>query len=113
MKLLLKWKGISNNIYNLGILSKNSEKYVFEINEYELKKAILDGCMGIGSFDLMKNKVESNDLFEFFNSRIVSQESWKLPDLLKEYGLKKYDKMKILKATQARSVNDRYWVEEI
>lgn len=113
MRLMLKWQSNSNHIYHLGILSKENEKYSFEINEEELKKAILDGCMGIGNFSLLHKKEESQDLFDFFKSRIVSKDSWKLKDLLRKYKLEQYDDMKILAITKGKSMNDRYWVDEI
>ena len=47
MHLMLKWKSKRNNVYDLGVLSKENYKYIFRINEKQLKKAIEDGCIGI------------------------------------------------------------------
>lgn len=113
MHLMLKWKSKLGNIYDLGILTKENEKYIFKINQNQLKEAINDGCMGIGNFTLLNEIEESNVLFDFFKYRIVGVDSPKLPDLLKKYKLKEYDDMEILKITKAVSANDRYWVEEI
>ena len=110
MHLILKWKSNLGNIYNLGTLSKEKE-YIFEINEEELKKAIQDGCMGIGNFSLLNKIEKSNELFDFFKYRIVGKDSSRVEIFLKRYGLKEYDDMKILEITGARSVNDRYWLE--
>lgn len=113
MHLILKWSSNSGNVYSLGILSKQEDTYIFKLNENELKNAIQDGCMGIGNFSLL-NKVEtSTELFDFFKTRIVSKDSWKLEELLKKYKLQEYDDMKILAITKGRSINDRYWVEEV
>lgn len=113
MHLMLKWKSKRDNIYELGILSKENNKYIFKIDEEQLKKAIKDGCMGIGNFNLLNNVEVSDELFDFFKYRIVSEDSPKLQEMLKKYNLKEYDDMKILKISQAKNVNDRYWVEEI
>lgn len=113
MRLVLKWLSNSNNRYRLGILSKEKDKYIFKINEEELKSAISDGCMGIGNFSLLNKIEESTELFDFFKHRIVSKDSWKLEELLKKYKLDEYDDMKILAITKGKSINDRYWVEEI
>ena len=77
-----------------------------------MKKAIQDGCIGIGNFTLLNKREESSELFSFFKNRIVSKDSWKVEKLLKQYGLEEYDEMKILAATNGRSINDRYWLEE-
>ena len=37
----------------------------------------------------------------------------KLEEMLRKYNMEEYDDMEILKITQAKSVNDRYWVEEL
>lgn len=113
MHLMLKWKSKRDNIYQLGILSKENNKYIFKIDEEQLKKAIKDGCMGIGHFNLLKNIEVSDELFDFFRYRIVGKDSPKLQELLRKYNLEKYDDMEILKITQAKSANDRYWVEEL
>lgn len=113
MHLILKWSSNSGNIYGLGILSKQENTYIFELNEDELKRAIEDGCMGIGNFSLLNKVEKSKELFSFFKNRIVSKDSWKVDELLKKYKLQEYDDMKILAITKGRSINDRYWVEEI
>ncbi len=113
MHLVLKWMSNSKKQYDLGILSKEKDKYIFEINEDELKKAINDGCMGIGNFSLLNKREESKELFSFFKHRIVNENSWKVKELLEKYKLNQYDDMKILAITKGRSINDRYWVEEV
>ena len=113
MNLILKWKSKQDNIYELGVLTKENDMYIFKINEKELKLATHDGCMGIGNFSLLNNVEKSLVLFDFFKNRIVDEDSPKLQKILKRYNLKKYDDMQILKFTGARSMNDRYWVEEI
>lgn len=113
MHLMLKWKSKRDKIYELGILSKENDKYIFKIKEKQLKNAVKDGCMGIGNFNLLNSVEISDELFDFFKYRIVDKNSPKLPEILKKYKLDKYDDMEILKITKAKSANDRYWVEEI
>lgn len=67
MHLMLKWRSKRNNVYELGILSKENEQYIFKIDEEQLKKAIKDGCMGIGNFSLINNAGISNDCLTFLN----------------------------------------------
>ena len=43
----------------------------------------------------------------------MSKDSPKLEEMLRKYNMEEYDDMEILKITQAKSVNDRYWVEEL
>lgn len=112
MHLMLKWKSKFNNIYNLGVLTKENDKYIFKIDEEQLKRAIQDGCMGIGNFSLMNNVEISDELFDFFRYRIVSKDSPRVREYLNKYNLEEYDDMEILRITGAKSVNDRYWVEE-
>ncbi len=38
MHLMLKWRSKRNNVYELGILSKENEQYIFKIDEEQLKK---------------------------------------------------------------------------
>lgn len=113
MKLVLKWMSKEKRQYSLGVLEKIDGKYIFETNEVELKKAIQDGCMGIGNFTFLEKRMESEELFTFFKSRIPDKNSWKINEVLKKYNLDEYDEMKLLLAKQGRSINDRYWVEEM
>lgn len=113
MKLLLKWESKEKRQYSLGVLEKRDDKYVFEIDEQELKNAIKDGCVGIGNFNFLEKKIVSDKLFTFFKNRIPTENNWKIGRILKKYNLKEYDKMELLKLTKGKSINDRYWVEEI
>ena len=65
MKLVLKWMSKEKRQYSLGVLEKIDGKYIFETNEVELKKAIQDGCMGIGNFTFLEKRMESQVPFIF------------------------------------------------
>ena len=111
MDLFLKWKK-NENVFTLGKLSKNENKYFFEINKEEFRNAVLNGCIGIPGFELGKTSFESDELFKFFKNRIVSADAENIEGILEKYNLDKYDDMELLKATRAESHNDNYFVEE-
>lgn len=113
MILALKWKDKDGISYKLGELSKDNNTYYFSINEQNLKEAIKHGCMGIGSFDLLKNTYIANNLFTFFKNRIPSKDNSDIEEILKEYNIDFYDEMELLKKTKARKMKDRYFIEEI
>lgn len=111
MKLVLKWKK-NENIFSLGVLEKKENNFIFTINETELKNAIKHGCMGIGNFDFLKTVYVSEELFDFFKFRIPSRTHVDIENILKEYNLKEYDEMELLKITKAKEATDNYYVEE-
>lgn len=112
MILNLYWRDIENNKYCIAKLEKNEQKYILIIDEDELKKAIRKGCNGIGNFDFLKSKYESEELFPFFKNRIPSKNHPKILDILKECGLEEYDEMKLLKLTKGKLQTDRYYLIE-
>ena len=110
MNLSLFWK--KKREYNLGVLEKKEEEYVFTLNEEELKEAIKDGCVGIGNFNLLQHEYKSKELFSFFKNRIPAQDNINIKETLKQYGLNSYDEMELLKNTAAESATDNYYVKE-
>lgn len=111
MDLFLKWKK-NENVFTLGKLSKNENKYFFEINKDGFKNAVLNGCIGIPGFALGQTSFESDELFKFFKNRIVSADAENIEGILEKYNLDKYDDMELLKATKAKLNTDHYFVEE-
>ena len=111
MDLFLKWKK-GEEIFTLGKLSKNENKYFFEINKEGFKNAVLNGCIGIPGFELGKTSFESDELFKFFRNRIVSKEAKNIDEVISKYNLSEYDDMQLLKATKAKLHGDNYFVEE-
>lgn len=110
-RLILKWQDINENIYNLGVLYKEDNIYHFDINKEDLKKAIQNGCFGIGNMDLSKLSHTSKELFSFFKIRIPDLDNPNINDILKEYNLTEYDEMELLKATNGLLMTDRYFVD--
>ena len=111
MMLKLFWTDAKGIQYHLGNLYKNENKYCFDIIEEELKKAVRHGCFGIGSIDISKNKHESNELFKFFKKRIPKENELTTEELIQYYGIDKYDDMEILKITEGRVIEDRYYLK--
>ena len=112
MKLRLNWSK-NNKTFELGILEKINDEYIFNINNQELKEAIRNGCCGIGNFDLLKKEYRSTDLFSFFKNRIPEKDNLNIKETLEEYGLTEYDEMEILKNTKGELETDNYYLEEI
>lgn len=111
MKLELKWKR-DEFIFDLGILEKIGDEYVFKIDEEGLGQAIKKGCLGIGNFDLRQREYHSKELFSFFKNRIIDENEMNVKELLERYEIEKYDEMQLLKATKARLATDNYFMEE-
>lgn len=111
MSLVLKWEDIKGNEYSLGLLDKKENKYIFILKEEEYKKALKNGCAGIGLLGIESQ--ESNELFQFFRERIPGKESPRLNLFMGMFGLEEYDEMELLKRSEARVTTDRFFVEEI
>ena len=112
MILDLYWKDIKQNEYMLGKLYKENEKYHFEINEEELKKATHKGCFGIGELNLLYNHHESDTLFAFFKRRIPQKNNEYIEEILKELDMKEYDEMELLAKTGGILNTDRYYLKK-
>ena len=112
MKLVLIWEK-ENQKFELGILEKINDEYVFKINEEELKNAIKLGCMGIGNFDLLKSEYRNKELFSFFKNRIPAKDNINIKETLEELELKEYDEMELLKLTGAELITDNYYMKEV
>lgn len=112
MVLKLYWKDINKNTYILGKLYRTNEKYCFDIDEEELKKAAHHGCFGIGEINLMYTNHVSDTLFSFFKRRIPSKEHIKIKEILEELELEEYDEMELLAKTKGILDTDRYYLEE-
>lgn len=107
MVLNLYWKDIEGNSYRLGKLYKK-DKYYFDIDREELKKATHKGCFGIGEINILEDHHESNTLFKFFENRIPIN----VEEIMKIFNIKEYDEMLILKITGGKLNTDRYYLEE-
>ena len=110
MILFLYWKDIEGNIYRLGTLIK-AEKYKFILNDEEYKKAMKNGCSGIGN--LAKENDESDVLYQFFRERIPSKDSPRLEKFLKLFNIETYDDMELLKKSKGIVATDRFFIEEV
>ncbi len=110
MNLVLYWKK-GEQKFNLGLLQRNEDEYIFKINEEVLKLAIKNGCIGIGNFDLLKNEYRSKELFSFFKNRIPAEDNINIKEILTKYGLEKYDEMQLLKYTRGKIATDNYYIE--
>ena len=111
MTLNLYWKDYGQNEYMLGKLYKNNEKYYFEINEEQLKKATHRGCFGIGELNLFYKKHVSDTLFDFFKRRIPSKDSANIEEIMEELDMKVYDEMELLEKTNGILNTDRYYLK--
>ena len=111
-RLYLKWKDVNNKIYTIATLYKYEEYYYLMIHQDAMKSAKENGCHGIGNIDINEAGYKSKELFSFFKNRILPKDSECINEFLKEYSLKEYDEMKILKKTKGILGTDRYYLEE-
>jgi len=112
MILKLKWRDIKNNVHFLGELTRDEGKYYFRVNEEGVKKAVENGCFGIGALNLNNKFHVSDELFTFFKMRIPPHDRTDIEEILKEYGLKEYDEMELLKVTKGMLMTDNYFLTE-
>ena len=112
MVLKLYWKDVNQNVYMLGRLYRENEKYCFDINESELKNATHHGCFGIGELNLLYAKHVSDKLFTFFKRRIPSKDDANIEEIMKELDMKEYDEMEMLAKTKGELITERYYVEQ-
>ena len=112
MVLRLYWKDTKKNTYMLGRLYQNNDKYYFDIDEQELKKAARHGCFGIGELNLFYTNHVSDTLFRFFKRRIPSKDNVNIEKILEELEMTEYDEMQLLAKTKGILDTDRYYVEE-
>lgn len=111
-RLYLKWKDINNQIYTIATLYKYEDYYYLMINKEDMLNAKEKGCAGIGITNTNEAGYKSKELFRFFQNRIPSKDNQFIDEFLKEYGLKEYDEMEILKKTKGILGTDRYYLEQ-
>lgn len=110
MNLFLYWKDIEGNTYKIGALLKE-EKYIFILNKAEYKKALENGCAGIGNLSI--GNQESEILFQFFRERIPNRNSPRLKKVLEMFNMEEYDEMELLKRSKGKVVTDRFFLETV
>lgn len=109
MSLDLFWKSKDNQTFRLGTLKYENGLYSFNIYISELRNAIINGCYGIGNFDLKRIEYTDKKLFDFFANRLPPQSE--INNLVKIYNIDKENKMKILELTKGKKFKDNYWLE--
>lgn len=112
MILDLFWDDVNKNSYRIATLEQKNNMYFLYIDEFNLKKAIKSGCLGIGNINFLKSKYVSRELFNFFKSRIPEKNHPRINKILRIYNLQKYDEMELLKATKGKLETDRYYLKE-
>lgn len=110
-RLYLKWKDVNKKVYTIATLYRHEGYYYLMIQKEEMEKAKNNGCSGIGNINTNEAGYKSKELFDFFKNRIVSKDNEAIDEILKEYGLTKYDEMKLLKATKGILGTDRFYLE--
>ncbi len=112
MILNLFWSDVNKKSYRIAKLEEKNNTYYLYIYEATLKLAIRNGCMGIGNINFLKSVYVSKNLFQFFKSRIPDKNHPRINKILKQYNIKEYNEMELLKATGGRLETDRYYLEE-
>lgn len=99
--LFLTWKSEqSGKQYIVGQLTKNSE-YEYKYCE-EIKEALEDGFVPLLCFPDLNKVYKDEKLFSIFSSRLPDKKRKDIGDILKKYGMEKYDEYMLLKKSGAR-----------
>lgn len=99
--LYLVWKsGKTGRQYIVGQLTKNSQ-YEFRYCD-EVGNAVKDGFEPLLCFPDLNRQYEDEKLFSIFSSRLPDKKRKDMKDILKKYGLEKYDEYTLLKRSGAR-----------
>jgi hypothetical protein len=107
--LYLIWHSyVSQEYILLGKLVKTDNKYLFYNNVEGALKAKNEGCFL--PFEINEPVIRSNNLFSFFQNRIMSLDREDIHHDLKSLNLGKYDEFEILKASEGIKVGDNFCV---
>ena len=99
--LYLVWKsGKSGRQYIVGQLTKNS-RYEFRYCD-EVENAVKDGFEPLLCFPDLNRQYEDEKLFSVFSSRLPDKKRKDMKDILKKYGLERYDEYTLLKRSGAK-----------
>lgn len=99
--LFLIWKSEqSGKQYIVGQLTKNNE-YEFKYCE-EIEEALEDGFVPLLCFPDLGKVYRDERMFSIFSSRLPDKKRKDIGDILKKYGMEKYDEYMLLKRSGAR-----------
>lgn len=81
------------------------------IQSMELKKGIKQWpvtLFGWGKFK--RDKVTLKDILQWGSMRVCPPNRAGIEDILKLYNIEKYDEIELLRATQYRTIHDKFWM---
>lgn len=100
------WKDVhSRENFKIGILTKNG-KYTFKYNKEGVEAARRKGFKGLVAFPDFDKEYYHDELFPVFELRLPDRRRKDLPEILKTYGLEKYDAFELLKRTEGKTPTD-------
>ncbi|MEI3336536.1 MAG: HipA N-terminal domain-containing protein [Clostridium sp.] len=113
MCLYLVWSDyITKEKFIVGKLYKN-EKYVFEYEIEGVKEAEKKGFKPLVAFPNIYEKYESNVIFPAFSSRLPDKRRKDMDEILKTYGMDKYDTFELLRKSGGKLPIDNFEFIEI
>lgn len=109
-ELWLIWKDSkSRRRYKIGILIKETSKYIFSYVNPELNDAKIAGFNYFPGFEDTSKSYESSSLFPNIATRLPNETRPDYLEILNSYDLERdSDEFKVLKATKGRTITDNY-----
>lgn len=106
--LYLVWTSPKNKKqFFVGKLIKSDKNYKFEYLT-NLERAKKEGFKPLVEFPDVKEVYFSKELFQTFASRLPDKRRKDMPQILKKYGLKKFDQYELLKKCKGKLPIDNY-----
>lgn len=100
------WKDInSRENFKIGVLTKNG-KFTFKYNREGVVAAQKKGFKGLVAFPDFDKEYCHDELFPVFELRLPDRRRKDLPEILKAYGMEKYDAFELLKRTEGKAPTD-------
>lgn len=113
MRFWLKWLNPrTGEKYKIGMLTKENDMYCFEFEKEGLKKAEEAGFKRILEFPIVDKKYCSKQLFHTFAQRIPQEHRRDTQEILKKFGMDRYDELELLRRTKGELLTDHLSVEE-
>ena len=102
------WKNDQEESFKVGELSKQTDKYYFKYDIDGVKRAQEYGFTPLPYFPRVDVEYFSEELFRTFSKRLPVHGKKGITSVLKEYGLKKYDDLELLKRSGGKMPTDSF-----
>jgi len=100
------WKNDQDESFKVGELSRRSGKYYFNYDIDGVKRAQEYGFSPLPYFPKLDAEYFREELFRTFSKRLPGHGKKSMPSVLKEYKLRKYDDLELLKRSGGKMSTD-------